>query len=89
MRVSDVLDLLAHGASQEEILRDYEWLDADDIYACIEYAARFVDAETHWDRLLDEAHLSGPPIAVTDTFWVRKRERLRLRSLSRGAEGTF
>lgn len=33
MRVSDVLDLLASGASRQEILADYPYLEDDDISA--------------------------------------------------------
>jgi uncharacterized protein (DUF433 family) len=43
MRVSDVLDLLSHGASPEEILEDYPFLERDDIYACIAYASKMTD----------------------------------------------
>jgi uncharacterized protein (DUF433 family) len=43
MRVSDVLDLLAAGASFEEILGDYAFLERDDIVAAITYAARQTD----------------------------------------------
>jgi uncharacterized protein (DUF433 family) len=43
MRVSDVLDLLSHGASPEEILEDYPFLERDDIYACIAYASKLTD----------------------------------------------
>lgn len=39
MRVSDVLSLLASGVSAAEILEDYPYLTADDIRACLEYAA--------------------------------------------------
>lgn len=39
MRVSDVLALLAAGASTSEILEDYPYLDSDDIKACLEFAA--------------------------------------------------
>ncbi len=39
MRVKDVLELLAHGASREEILTDYPFLEADDLRACLEFAA--------------------------------------------------
>ncbi len=39
MRVKDVLELLAHGATWEEILADYEFLERDDIRACLEFAA--------------------------------------------------
>lgn len=39
LRVKDVLELLAHGASWTEILADYPFLEADDIRACLEFAA--------------------------------------------------
>jgi uncharacterized protein (DUF433 family) len=40
VRVKDVLDLLAAGASREEVLADYPYLEADDITAVLEFAAR-------------------------------------------------
>ena len=43
IRVSDILDLLASGASFEEILTDYPFLEKEDILAAIEYAARQAD----------------------------------------------
>jgi len=43
MRVTDVLQLLSAGASHEEILHDYEFLERENILACIEYAARQTD----------------------------------------------
>jgi uncharacterized protein (DUF433 family) len=39
IRVKDVLDLLAAGASRDEILADYPLLEAGDIIASLEYAA--------------------------------------------------
>ncbi|MDN5794769.1 MAG: DUF433 domain-containing protein [Intrasporangium sp.] len=43
MRVADVLSLLASGASEGEILEDYPYLSADDIKACLAYAAAQAD----------------------------------------------
>ncbi len=43
MRVSDVLSLLAAGADEAEILEDYPYLTADDIKACLAYAAAQAD----------------------------------------------
>ena len=43
MRVTDVLDLLSHGASHQEILADYSFLEPDDILAAIAYASRLTD----------------------------------------------
>lgn len=39
MRVKDLLDLLAAGVSPEEILRDYPYLEKEDIQAALEFAA--------------------------------------------------
>jgi uncharacterized protein (DUF433 family) len=43
VRVKDILDLLASGASREEILADYPYLEAGDITAALEYAAKQTD----------------------------------------------
>jgi len=43
IRVSDVLELLAAGASVEEIQADYPSLEREDILAAIEYAAHQTD----------------------------------------------
>ena len=39
IRVKDVLDMLAGGATEAEILQDYPYLEAEDIRACLEYAS--------------------------------------------------
>ncbi|MGC1780733.1 MAG: DUF433 domain-containing protein [Xanthobacteraceae bacterium] len=43
IRVTDILELLAGGATPAEILADYPYLEADDITASLEYAARLSD----------------------------------------------
>ena len=43
IRVKDVLDMLAGGATEKEILEDYPYLELDDIKASLEYASRQVD----------------------------------------------
>ena len=43
VRVIDVLELLAAGESHERILTDFPYLEADDIAACLLYAARRLD----------------------------------------------
>ena len=43
IRVKDVLDLLAAGIPRDEILTDYPYLEAEDITATLEYAARQFD----------------------------------------------
>ena len=40
LRVQDILDLLASGASRDEILEDYPYLEDADITAALPYAAR-------------------------------------------------
>jgi uncharacterized protein (DUF433 family) len=39
MRVSDLLELLSHGATIEEILADYPAIERDDVLAAFAYAA--------------------------------------------------
>jgi uncharacterized protein (DUF433 family) len=43
IRVKDVLDMLAGGATSEQILADYPDLESEDIRACLAYAARYLD----------------------------------------------
>lgn len=40
IRVTDVLRLLASGATREEILEDYPYLESEDITAALHYAVR-------------------------------------------------
>jgi uncharacterized protein (DUF433 family) len=43
IRVKDVLDMLAGGATEQEILSDFSFLEPDDLRACYEYAAEQVN----------------------------------------------
>ena len=43
IRVGDILDLLAAGATSEEILQDYPLIEDGDINAALEFAARRSD----------------------------------------------
>jgi uncharacterized protein (DUF433 family) len=43
IRVTDILELLASGATPAEILADYPYLEAADITASLEYAAQLSD----------------------------------------------
>jgi uncharacterized protein (DUF433 family) len=43
IRVKDILDMLASGATQAEVLQSYPYLEAADIQASLEYAAAQVD----------------------------------------------
>jgi uncharacterized protein (DUF433 family) len=39
MRVVDIVEAIAHGATQQELLRDFDYLTAEDIFAALLYAA--------------------------------------------------
>jgi uncharacterized protein (DUF433 family) len=43
IRVTDVLELLGAGASFDEILKDYPFLEREDILAALDYAAHQTD----------------------------------------------
>jgi uncharacterized protein (DUF433 family) len=43
VRVADVLRLLSSGQSREAILKDYPYLESDDIDAALAFAARQAD----------------------------------------------
>ena len=43
IRVKDVLEMLAAGTSEAQILEDFPYLEADDIRACLEFAAAEMD----------------------------------------------
>ena len=43
VRVKDILDMLAGGASPAEVLDDFPYLEEGDIAAALEYAAQHVD----------------------------------------------
>ena len=43
MRVSDILDMLAGGADENEILADFPYLVMEDVRACLSYAAHAAD----------------------------------------------
>lgn len=43
MRVVDVLDALAFGASIDGLLADFPYLTREDVIACLAYGARAVD----------------------------------------------
>ena len=49
--VEFVVDLLARGWSQEDILREYDHLAADDIQACLAYASEMLQSERVYPTL--------------------------------------
>jgi uncharacterized protein (DUF433 family) len=43
VRVIDVLELLANGLSPHDILEQLPYLEVEDVYASLEYAAKYLD----------------------------------------------
>lgn len=43
IRVTDILEMLAEGVSQADILADFPDLEVDDIRACLHFAAKRAD----------------------------------------------
>jgi uncharacterized protein (DUF433 family) len=43
IRVTDILGMLAAGVSHDQILRDFPYLEPDDIKAALAYAAKQAD----------------------------------------------
>ena len=55
LAVEHVLGMLAAGDSPETILEGYDWLEADDIQACLAYAHRLVGHERVEPFLIESA----------------------------------
>jgi len=53
LAVEHVMGMLAAGSSPGEILDGYDWLEPEDIQACLLYAARAVAHETVEPLILD------------------------------------
>lgn len=55
LAVEHVLGMLAAGDTPETILEGYDWLEADDIQACLAYAHRLVGHERVEPFLIESA----------------------------------
>ena len=53
LTVEHVLNLLSHDASIEEILREYRGLTAEDVQACLLFAAKALDVVSFMPLLID------------------------------------
>ena len=53
MAVEHVLGMLAAGSTTEELLDAYEWLEPEDIQACLLFAQRSVGNERVQPRFID------------------------------------
>jgi uncharacterized protein (DUF433 family) len=43
LRVADILEMLASGATREDVLRDFDYLSAEDVNTALRYAAGMID----------------------------------------------
>lgn len=55
LAVEHVLGMLAAGSTAEEILAGYDWLEPDDIRACLAYAERLVARERVEEAIVRQA----------------------------------
>lgn len=55
LTVDFILNLLAHGAAEKEILDEYEGLSAEDIQACLLFATKSLQDTTFFPLGLDPA----------------------------------
>ena len=46
LTVQYILNLLAHGATIEEVLQEYDDLSKEDIFACLLYVSQMIDSTT-------------------------------------------
>ena len=55
LAVEHVLGMLAAGDTPESLLEGYDWLEPEDIRACLLYAYRMVAGETVHPLIIEEA----------------------------------
>ena len=55
LAVAHVLDMLAAGSPAEEIVEAYDWLEMDDVRACLLYASSVVNNEYFMPALVTSA----------------------------------
>jgi uncharacterized protein (DUF433 family) len=54
LAVEHVLEMMAAGSTAEELVREYRWLEPEDVQACLLYAARIVGNEYFAPTLVAE-----------------------------------
>jgi uncharacterized protein (DUF433 family) len=52
MAVEHVLEMLAAGSPPQEIVDAYDWLELEDVHACLLYAARVIGNESFEPQLV-------------------------------------
>ena len=55
LSVEFILNLLAHGAEQEEILEEYDGITLDDIRACLLFATKSLESTSFMPLVLETA----------------------------------
>lgn len=55
LAVEHVLGMMAHGTTEAELLENYDFLEPEDIQACLLYAAKQLNDQFLQDRRLDAA----------------------------------
>ncbi|HYH10339.1 MAG TPA: DUF433 domain-containing protein [Thermoanaerobaculia bacterium] len=55
LAVEHVLEMMAAGSSADELVREYEWLEPEDVQACLLYAARLAGNDYFEPTLAVEA----------------------------------
>lgn len=55
LTVEYILNLLAHGATEEEILSEYDGLSGEDIQACLLYAAKSLQDTSFMPLFMESA----------------------------------
>ena len=76
LAVEFIIDLLAHGWSEGEILENYPGIVCEDIRACLAYASAVLHAEKVYTLP------TGPPNSKRKTRWVVEQSLRRLRKLT-------
>jgi len=68
LAVEHVLGMLAAGDTADDLLREYPWLERDDVQACLVYAKRLVAPRLKKRATQSSASLTGLPIQATRSF---------------------
>jgi len=55
LAVAHVIEMLAAGSSQQEIVEAYDWLEPEDVQACLIYAAGVLNNEYFMPALVTHA----------------------------------
>jgi uncharacterized protein (DUF433 family) len=59
MAVEHIIGMLAAGATIDDLLQCYPWLEREDVLACLEYAYRAVANEHYWPLMSGAADAVG------------------------------